>query len=389
MFITLETKKHSGALLDYIRRKANIKTILHGGNVQNERPFAIDAAKDWFAFNKDYVGRIGSDFKQVCGDHDHNGQYWGKEALREQHGLTDPSKTFFTCAFVQKVLTGYCENVITYNTTHDANVATYGWDVADLKEYNAFRKMQYYFDDSACRTRFIVLFTGWSWTDYGFPYNKCGVGGVLPTQMDFLYSALMSVPHGYNVVVLGHDTIINPLKEVIDGSQYYDTNTTVYNSNAWKYVSIMLSALKTKTSALSRSSDWSTSYAKLDSVPSKAYDFTNAPDVNVVMTVGGDVHWDILSKTALNNSETIETLRSGDYININTDLPHVVTMTDGGDRGYRDYTTREPICRPNTKGTIDEQAFDVITINNDGIFFTRIGSGNDRKLLFQNDNTNN
>lgn len=381
-------KKHSGALLDYVRRKANIKTIIHGGDVQNERPYAIDAAKDWFAFNKDYVGRIGSDFKQVCGDHDHNGQYWGKESLREQYGLTDPSKTFFTCKFVQKVLTGYCENEIVYDTVYDDVVNTYGWDEEDLKEYNAFKKMHYYFDDDKAKTRFIVLFTGWSWADYGFPYNKSGNTSIIVTQTRFLYNSLITLPNGYNVVVLGHDTIINPLKEVIDGSQYYDTNDTVFNGNGWKQVVNMLTGFKKKNTVSIKESDWSIPYSSVDVVPSVAFDFSNAPNANVIMTVGGDVHWDIMSKTTLSSTSTLETLRSGDTIDLSTDIPHIVTMTDGGDRGYRDYATREPICRPNTKGTIDEQAFDVITINSNGIFFTRIGSGDDRKLLFENENAN-
>lgn len=375
-------QKRSGALLDYIRRRANIKTIIHGGDVQNERPLAIDAAKDWFDFNKDYVGRIGSDFKQVCGDHDHNGQFWGKEELRKQYNLTDASKTFFTCNFVQKVLTGYCENEIVYDSVYDDSVKGYGWSEDDIREYNAFKKMHYYFDDEKAKTRFIVLFTGWSWSEYGFPYNKCGVGGALPTQMDFLYNALMTVNDKYNVIVLGHDTIISSYKETVGGKQYYDTGETVYNSRAWKCVSDMLSAMKMKTSTTVKYSDWSKPYERFDSFPSKVYDFTNSPNVNVCMTIGGDVHWDILSKTTVDDSKTINTLHSGDYINISTDIPHIVTMTDGGDRGYCDYTTRETICKPATKGTIDEQAFDIVTMNNDGIFFTRIGSGNDRSLLF-------
>ena len=378
-------QKRSGALIDYIRRRANIKTIIHGGDVQNERPLAIDAAKDWFDFNKDYVGRIGSDFKQVCGDHDHNGQFWGKEELRKQYNLTDASKTFFTCNFVQKVLTvltGYCENEIVYDTVYDDSVKGYGWNEDDIREYNAFKKMHYYFDDEKAKTRFIVLFTGWSWSEYGFPYNKCGVGGALPTQMDFLYNALMTVNDKYNVIVLGHDTIISSYKETVGEKQYYDTGETVYNSRAWKCVSDMLSAMKMKTSTTVKYSDWSKPYERFDSFPSKVYDFTNSPNVNVCMTIGGDVHWDILSKTTTDDSETIKTLHSGDYINISTDIPHIVTMTDGSDRGYCDYTTRETICKPATKGTIDEQAFDIVTINNDGIFFTRIGSGNDRSLLF-------
>lgn len=378
-----ENQKRSGALIDYVRRKAGIKTIIHGGDVINERPYALEAAKDWFEFNKDYVGRIGSDFKQVCGDHDHNGQYWGKESLRNQYGLTDPSKTFFTCKFVQRVLTGYCENELIFDNTYDEIIKTYGWEQNDIDEYNAFKKMYYYFDDNSIKTRFIVLFTDWSWTDYGFPYSKIGCKYAHPAQMEFLYKALMTVSDGYNVIICGHNTVISNFKETVDGKQYYDTTDTRWNSYCWKSVSLMLTAMKKK--GLSENieyTDWSQPH-ELSGFPTKKYNFSNAPDVNVVMTIGGDVHWDILSKTTT-SSDTLQTLTSGDTINIKNDIPHIVTMTDGRDRAYMDFNTKKPIVAPVKVGTIDEQAFDVVTINNDGIYFTRIGSGEDRVINISN-----
>lgn len=321
----------------------------------------------------------------MCGDHDHNGQFWGRKALREEYHLTDPAETFFTCKFVQKVLTGYCENEIVYDTIYDDAVNGYGWSADDLAEYNAFKKMHYYFDDHSAKTRFIILFTGWSWTDYGFPYNKLGKASALHAQMEFLYKALITIPSGYNVVVCGHDTVIS-MEVTEDGTSYYDLTNTIYNSVDWKSVTSMLAGLRNKSNNVTlKYTDWSTIYTSRDSVPTKAFDFTSAPDVNVIMTIGGDVHWDILSKTATSNINTITTLNSGDEITKSQDIPHAVTMTDGADRGYLDYATKKPICHPVTTGTIDEQAFDVVTINNNGIFFTRIGSGNDRRLLFANE----
>lgn len=375
-------RKHSGALVDYVRRKAGIKTVLHGGDVQNERPYAKDAAIDWFNFNNDYVGRIGSDFKQVCGDHDHNGRFWGNEDLRTQYNLTDPSDTFFTCKFVQKVLTGYCENEIVPDTTYDNDIIDYGWSEEDVSEYNAFKKMHYYFDDNKIKTRFIVLFTDWSWKNYGFPYNKIGQVSAMIVQMDFLYDALRTTPDGYNIVVCGHNTVISYNKGVIDGVQYWDTNSTTYSDGYWESVSKMLAGLRSKTSVNVRCGDWSTVYSSMSDVPYKSYDFSGAPTLGVMFTMGGDVHWDILSKTTVNTTSTISTLASGDTINLQTDIPHIVTMTDGVDRDYRDFTTRELICNPATVGTIDEQAFDVVTIAKDGLYLTRIGSGANRTLKF-------
>lgn len=375
-------RKKSGRLVDYVRRRGGLSTMLHGGDVMNERPLAIDAAKDWLNFNTDYVGRSGSAFKQVCGDHDHNARFWASTDLREQYNLTDVSDTVFTCKFVQKVLTGYCEDELVFDDTYNNLVKTYNWSQDDLSEFEAFEKMYYYFDDANINTRFIVLFTGWSGGSYGFPNTKSG-SEVIPVQMEFLYKALVTAPMNYNVVVCGHDTIANPLVETVDGVGYYNTNTIGWNGNGWLYVSRMLSALKNKGVAENIPfSDWSTTYQSWGAYPKKSFDFTNANDLHVLMTIGGDEHWDILGKTTKTDPSTITKLNDVDTINLETDILHVVTMTDGTDRGYRSYQTREPIEPPATAGTINEQAFDVITINNDGIFFTRIGSGDDRTITF-------
>ena len=65
-------------------------------------------------------------------------------------------------------------------------------------------------------------------------------------------------------------------------------------------------------------------------------------------------------------------------------MQHIVSISDGTDRGsYLSYPDKLPLAPPATSGTINEQAFDVFTLAEDGIYITRIGAGNDRVVYFE------
>lgn len=381
--------KHSAELIDYARRRLGIKTILHGGDLHNEHDTAEAAAQDWLTFNRKFVFRIGNDFKQILGDHDRNA---GSDHQPISYEV------------MQHLVTGYNANELTFDDGYDEMVAELGWSPSDMSQYDAFKKMHYYFDDVTIKTRFICLVTRIIPKEQGLVYDKLGDydSGVLLLQMDFLYSSLMSMPKGYNVVVVGHN--------VVGDKSYTYNNVSRYNVNEPIFKGYWANVTKQLRSFINKEAV-STSISYLDwqseSIGTKTYDFSNAPDVNVVFCLGGDVHWDIMAKSQLvNGSEILSTVEeialpsTGEptvatvgAINKSTDILHVVTMTDGGDRGYRgiveapgqdynDSTDSFRICKANTAGTIDSQAFDIVTIAKDGIYLTRIGSGFDRKVIF-------
>lgn len=146
-----DNTKQSAAIIDYVRRRLNIKTIIHGGDVMQERSDSLTAAKDWIAFNDDFVGRFGSDFKQVCGDHDHN----AKSGSNSEDDV-------FSFQFVQKMITGYNKDNLVFDHIYDDVIETLNWSDEIKKEYYAYNKIHYYFDDITANTRFIILFTGWT-----------------------------------------------------------------------------------------------------------------------------------------------------------------------------------------------------------------------------------
>ena len=384
-------QKQSAKLIDYVRRRLGIKTVIHGGDVINEASTVAAAAKEWLDFNRDFVFRIGGDFKQVCGDHDHNGRY------------ADTGQAF-SYQFVQRVMNGYNIKELHYDTIYDEQVkeisVANGWSENDMKEYNAWKKMHYYFDDNTIKTRFIILHTGWT-GDIGMAVDKLGSGVLsesyaLYLQMDFLYQSLLSAPSNYNVVIIGHNAIGNKsYSTTVDGTtvKRYNVNELVWKGT-WQQISKMILAFKNKSSIVLQYRDWSGSGVK-----TKLFNFESANTPNIVFCMGGDVHWDIMGKYT-ENSETLEPISvatSLDKIIVTegsvsaSDILHILTMTDGGDRGYRgiitpigssynDATDSVQLSASNTAGTLDAQAFDIITITDSEIYMTRIGSGNDRVI---------
>lgn len=381
-------KKQSAKLIDYVRRRLGVKTIIHGGDVINESPTIAGAAKEWLDFNRDFVFRIGGDFKQVCGDHDHNGRYADTgQALSYQ--------------FIQRVMNGYNIKELTFDTLYDEQIkevsSVNSWTGNDKKEYDAWKKMHYYFDDSTIKTRFVVLHTGWT-GDVGLAVDKLGSNvlseaNALYLQMDFLYQSLISSPNGYNVVIVGHNVIGNKGYTVNIGGgtgTRYNVNEIVWKG-AWKNVTQMLRAFKNKTSITLNYRDWSG-----DGLKSKSFDFAAAKTPNLVFCMGGDVHWDILAKTdtsenltPVTNATSLGNIIPNEGTISKNDILHALTMTDGADRGYRaiiappsdsynDEVDSALASNPNTDGTLDSQAFDIVTITDDAIHFTRIGSGKDR-----------
>ncbi|MBQ8265196.1 MAG: metallophosphoesterase [Bacteroides sp.] len=386
-------KKESAKLIDYVRRRLGIKTIIHGGDVLNESPTIAEAAKEWLDFNRDFVFRIGGDFKQVCGDHDHNGRYASTgQALSYQ--------------FIQRSMNGYNIKELAYDTMYDEQVkelaTSNGWTEDEIKEYDAWKKMHYYFDDATINTRFIVLHTGWT-GDVGLAADKLGSNvlnenNALYLQMDFLYNSLSSCPDGRNVVVVGHNVVTN-VKYTISTS---DGNISRYNVNevswigAWQSVAKMIRAYKNKSAVVLDYRDWSG-----EGIKSKNFDFAWVGTPNVVFCMGGDVHWDILAKSS-SSSEVLSVVSEATSLDniivaegtiTSSDILHALTMTDGADRGYRgiiappgdsynDSNDSALTANPNTAGTLDSQVFDIVTITKNAVYFTRIGSGKDRVVYF-------
>ena len=289
-----------------------------------------------------------------------------------------------------------------FDTLYDKQVeeiaTSNGWTDYERKEYDAWKKMHYYFDDSTIRTRFVILHTGWT-GEAGLAVDKLGTGVVSETnalylQMDFLYESLITCPANYNVVVVGHNVIGNKSYTVDLGegttAARYNVNEIVWKG-AWLQVAKMVDAFKGKNSIVLSYRDWSG-----QGLLSKQFDFSIAKTPGIVFCMGGDVHWDILGKFS-HDSNTLSPVTEATLADIiptegyvsKSDILHALTMTDGGDRGYKvivaapddnydDAIDSTLASASNTAGTLDSQAFDVVTITGKAIYFTRIGSGKDR-----------
>ena len=94
------------------------------------------------------------------------------------------------------------------------------------------------------------------------------------------------------------------------------------------------------------------------------YDYSNLENVEVVCAIAGHTHID-------------------GYLTTAGGIPCISTTCDSYRQNY-EIQNGKLVNVPRTKGTIDEQAFDVIQFDftNRKIYYTRIGYGSDRKFSY-------
>jgi hypothetical protein len=219
--------------------------------------------------------------------------------------------------------------------------------------------------------------------------------------MDFLYEALMTCSANYNIVIIGHNVISDKSYTVDLGGGNTETR---YNVNEivwlgrWLQVAEMINAFKKKESIRLSYRDWSR-----PALQSKIFDFSKARTPGIVFCMGGDVHWDILGKfdpnlssiSPVTEATLADVIPTEGYIS-KSEILHALTMTDGVDRGYKvivsppndsynDATDSVLASAKPTEGSLDSQAFDIVTITDTAIYFTRIGSGKDRVVYITNE----
>jgi hypothetical protein len=236
--------------------------------------------------------------------------------------------------------------------------------------------MTYYIDDHYNKVRFICLETGvpgsvlrnvfafGSWTHY-----------TKYIEQFFLAKALLSLPADYDVVIAGH----------MIGYQ-----GTVYESSSHLFYNL-IQAFRGKTSiTLNKNipADYqgtvycSQQYRDWVNSMNATYDFSNANSAGKIFFVNGHYHVDgqyILQK---DDNDVIASYWYDDSLTINSDgILFVRTDRDCYDSLGRNVEGKDHTWEK-TEGTTTEQLFDVVTILDDKILFTRFGPGDDREFAY-------
>lgn len=179
----------------------------------------------------------------------------------------------------------------------------------------------YYFDNSAQKIRYFVVSCGRD-TELTIP------------QVEWVLDAFLQIPDGYHVVVIGH--------------AFVSDNMTTFRGRHQQIVN-----------ALDKVKIGSTF-----NYNNKDYDYSALNNVTPVCFITGHTHIDgVLNSTG--------------------GIPCICTTTDSYAQNY-ELVDGTPTKTPRTKGTTDEQAFDVFQFDftNRKIYCTRIGYGSDREFSY-------
>ena len=184
----------------------------------------------------------------------------------------------------------------------------------------------YFFDNAVQKIRYFVVSCGRN--------TETSVA-----QVKWVLEQFEDVPEGYKVICIGHgfmaDNMVafrggyKPIADALDAVKVGGSYTYVYGTNL-----------------------------------SETYDYSALVDVTPVCMITGHTHIDGSLTT------------SGG-------IPCICTTTDSYAQNY-ELVDGTPTSSPRTKGTTDEQAFDVIQIDfsNRKIYCTRIGYGSDREFSY-------
>ena len=184
----------------------------------------------------------------------------------------------------------------------------------------------YYFDNKAQKIRYFIISCGRD--------TETSVA-----QVKWILEQFEEIPQGYKVICIGHafmaDNMVEfrggykPIADALDAVKVGGTYTYVYGTNL-----------------------------------SETYDYSALVDVTPVCMITGHTHID-------------------GSLNTIGGIPCICTTTDSYVQNY-ELVDGKPTSSPRTKGTVDEQAFDVFQFDftNRKIYVTRIGYGSDREFSY-------
>ena len=342
-------QKHSTQLINYVRKRTGIRKVLFGGDILGNSLTPYEFVKTGGGYLIESRQAFGYDYIPAVGDHDSNSNVRSGSTVQQQ---------FVSYVEVARMFVSDLRGIAHFYqpTEKLAQYATGN----NYDECLAFFRTVYYVDDDIDCIRYIVLNNGNNGADYGAMNDVFGSSGsdVLRLQLDWLAETLMTTPKSYNIVVLGHK--INQ------------------QSSSGNVVILMLSAFARKLSNFYPHPTTAGGTAIDTWWPNTTtYDFSDAPNVGFILQLNGHTHKDSQTWFGLDDNNVYQKGVAYDGISVldqktKGQIPTTNTQTDAA------ANVDSPEAAVMTPGTTTEQCFEVITFNDDGIFFTRFGAGSDR-----------
>lgn len=377
-------------LLNYLKKRVDIGKVLFGGDAYTIGADRYQAAQMLSNYTTDFFSCFGGDGIFCIGNHDCNAPLYK---------LTKDTNSFIPDKEVYKRTVGLMsQKEIVYDDellcTIDAMRNDVSTSVSTMAEdeYNnlvAWCKMHFYIDDKERGIRYVILESNDEGYTTTITLNITGFNTAFFVQYDFLAQALKSIPENYHVVVCAHN-------------MYHYANASSYGIGpSGMNVGIILSNFKAKTvcsvSGPGASTPLLQEIFNYGHGNSRIYDFTNANSVKKILCLYGHVHYNeswIIQKTNGVDNPTREYRGYSCYTyspNIKMDNNAILFVSSNADSYYLDkiaLSTSHPtgtVARisHDTLMTTDEHSFDIITLLENSVEFTRIGAGSSRSFEYK------
>lgn len=351
----LTNAQNSTALIGYIRKRTGIRKVVFGGDLINRAENKYIANMWEKLYVNEMVSAFGTDFIYCHGNHDMNTGNIDQlsmdlEDAYEQYMI--PYEEAYKSCFK------YLEGTAVFDTENYL-IPTIS-DAADRREMLFYNRYHFWYDDEIEKVRYISVYSGTKNNGIVKTYTNTYAYGELLLNVPWLYRALSTVPEGYDIVCVAH--------QVIDPYNFAPYN----NSNSCEIPIKLLTARRKKSAFTYTPPDRGVYFG----TNPMNFDFTNCPDVGAIIFANGHWHVDQAIKFSINeNGELVGEDPSA--TNIGNGMLAFSTQCDAyGQLGTISGTW------PMEKGTITEQCFDIVTYNDTGVYFTRIGAGEDRSFLY-------
>ena len=187
---------HSTEQMKYVSEKTGIETVVFAGDCYDHADDKGEALRQLTLYTDLCLDAFGDDFHYIIGNHDANSWPVGKGYATEEVALIPDT-------LIYKVTQSHIADKVVYDQVGIKTVQNYPFESeSQRKEAMAWMKMHWYRDIPSEKIRLITLETG----NRGYTARTLAnnAEALFLAQTDFVAKALMSLPEGYNAVIVGH-----------------------------------------------------------------------------------------------------------------------------------------------------------------------------------------
>ena len=381
-FANNKNSGHGINIADYVKKRIGASVVSFGGDCVNyvlSHPVSYSkygGAARLTEYASKFFAAFGKDGIWIQGNHDCNAAAVSLLSAPYNDAIIPDTEAYKrTVRNIEDVVVFDDDGIANVRSAYNSMPTPTGWpsELNVMDEFVAWMKMHYYYDDDVNKVRYIVLETNDGGYTLYYTINSDYSKFWMTFQIDFVAKALLSVPDGYDVIIHGH--MIGAL-----GDNNGDAATV--QSAAQKQFMIMLNCYRRRASKTLQASHFGADdnnypYIKAywDIIGERhSYNFINHKGSGRVIVVCGHYHMDLViaaqngSFTEINPATIDETTFSDDVVFLvwrNRDCFTSPGLTE---------RTLYGVAPVMTEGTVSENSFDIMTIDNNYFYFTRFGA---------------